>query len=174
MRITGGSRKGREVPVPKDAPFRPTSGRVREGYFSHVASALPGSRFLDLFSGSGLVGFEALSRGAGQVTFVENQAELVRRIETNLSRLEFAGKVLRGDAKKLLRGFAPQEIFFDLVYADPPYAYEDYERLLLWILPVVPRGEIAVEARKPHPLANQSTRLLHYGDTVVACIQTGL
>ena len=120
VRILSGRWKGRRLEVPAGA--RPTSGRAREALFDILQESIPGSRVLDLFAGSGAVGIEALSRGAAQAVFVEEDAGA---LSENLSRLPGAEAqtiVLEGDAVAAASSLARRAERFDLVFADPPYA----------------------------------------------------
>jgi 16S rRNA (guanine966-N2)-methyltransferase len=157
MRITGGELRGRILKVPR-AGLRPTQDRVRESLFSMVAPRLGGARFLDLYAGSGAVGIEAWSRGAGHVCWVEFHPTALRCLEENVRVLcRGEGRLVRGDVLKVLRrGFANPG--FDLVYADPPYAkdvkapeaVETWRRLLDALEVgevVVPGGWLAMEQR---------------------------
>jgi 16S rRNA (guanine966-N2)-methyltransferase len=121
-RILAGKWKGRRVNVPKGA--RPTSSRAREALFDIFQDAIRGSRFLDLFAGSGAMGLEALSRGASWATFVESDS---RALERNLAIVgasleEF--DVLRDDARAAVSRLAARGETFDLVFVDPPYSLE--------------------------------------------------
>lgn len=119
VRIIGGTWRGRRVGV-ADAPgLRPTGDRVRETLFNWLAPSLPGMRCLDLFAGTGILGLEALSRGAAEVCFVERQPVLARAIEAAIARLSARGaRVVTADARRFLAG-APQS--FDCVFLDPPF-----------------------------------------------------
>lgn len=126
MRITGGELRGRLLRVP-DAGLRPTQERVREALFSSLATHIPGSRFLDLFAGSGAVGLEAWSRGADEVQWVEESRKTFRVLQKNVETLcgddvaRFACYL--GDVFAFLeRGGKDGEKPFDVVFADPPYA----------------------------------------------------
>jgi 16S rRNA (guanine966-N2)-methyltransferase len=122
MRIIAGKWRGRPLEAPPGLATRPTADRVRETLFSMLASRL-GSfedlRVADLFAGSGALGFEALSRGAAQVTFVENDSKAIAAIRRNADRLGAQAQVLSGSALAL-----PRSEPFDLIFADPPYAPE--------------------------------------------------
>ncbi len=125
MRIVGGEFRGRVLAAPKSNEIRPTTDRVREALFNILASHYPGLfqgvRVLDLFAGTGALGFEALSRGAAACMFVENSVEgrgLIRSTMENLS-LQGRSKILRRDATDL--GEAGTIKPFGLVFADPPY-----------------------------------------------------
>jgi 16S rRNA (guanine966-N2)-methyltransferase len=122
VRIIAGNWRGRPLEAPPGKSTRPTADRVRETLFSMLASRL-GSfedlRVADLFAGSGALGFEALSRGAASVTFVENDAQALAVIKRNAARLG------AGDHVRPLGGSAlalPRSDPFDLIFADPPYA----------------------------------------------------
>lgn len=122
MRIIAGRHRGRQLRAPAGRELRPTSDRAREALFNvldHGEPPIQGSRFLDLFAGTGAVGLEAFSRGAAEVLLVDNGAEALSLIRANLARLkEPAGVKLRAaDAAHL--GPAPGP--FDLVFLDPPY-----------------------------------------------------
>ena len=123
MRITGGTLRGRSIQVPK-AVVRPTSERVREALFSSLGDAVVGARVLDLFAGSGALGLEAWSRGAADVTWVENNAKVFRILERNVRDLcpDSRGRAvyIRSSVYRYLEQFAADP--FDLVLADPPYA----------------------------------------------------
>jgi 16S rRNA (guanine(966)-N(2))-methyltransferase RsmD len=102
---------------------RPTSDRVREALFDILSGQVEGCRFLDLYAGSGAVGIEALSRGADQAVFVEQDPGTLRALRRNLedSRLAPAGRVLGMAVRPAIQRLAGEGIRFDLMYADPPY-----------------------------------------------------
>jgi 16S rRNA (guanine966-N2)-methyltransferase len=105
-----------------DVPgLRPTSERVRETLFNWLAPRIQGARCLDLFAGTGALGFEALSRGAAAVTFVEKSRPAVRMLRENASKLDATGATIsQADAMEFLKDVAPQA--YDLVFLDPPFA----------------------------------------------------
>jgi 16S rRNA (guanine966-N2)-methyltransferase len=120
LRIIGGTWRGRRLRFPPREEIRPTPDRVRETLFNWLASRVAGSRCLDLFAGSGALGLEALSRGAGHVTFVERDAVAVRELRARLAEWGASGaQVEQGDALRFLSG-PPQS--FDIVFLDPPFA----------------------------------------------------
>lgn len=120
MRIIAGKWRGRTLEAPPGLGTRPTADRVRETLFSMLASRL-GSfedlRVADLFAGSGALGFEALSRGAASVTFVENDPDAAATIRRNAAKLGIEPRILSSSALAL-----PRSEPFDLIFADPPYA----------------------------------------------------
>jgi 16S rRNA (guanine966-N2)-methyltransferase len=118
MRIIAGSRKGHIIYAPKGMDTRPTGDRVREAAFNLIGPVDDAS-VLDLFAGSGAMGLEALSRGAGRAVFVESDREARRAIERNLDKLQLTGaEVVQEDA---LRFLARERRRFDLILVDPPY-----------------------------------------------------
>lgn len=176
LRITGGTLRGRRVPVPA-GEVRPTSERARQAYFNIVHERIAGARFLDLFAGSGIFSLEALSRGAGSAVAVEMSRKQCAVIEQTARDFGVAVTTIAGDAVAALppagagdrlpaarartartRSHAPQEPVrsipdsapFDLVYADPPYGYEAYDELLAAIgrTPLAEDALVAVEHRR--------------------------
>lgn len=121
LRIAAGTARGRRLIAPKGSSVRPTSDRVRQAIFNILGQFFQGERVLDLFAGTGAMGLEALSRGAGRATFVEQDATAVRAIEANIRALgwEDRTRVVRGEVAAFLRG--AREAPFDLVFLDPPY-----------------------------------------------------
>jgi 16S rRNA (guanine966-N2)-methyltransferase len=120
LRIIGGSWRGRKLRFPAAALIRPTPDRVRETLFNWLGARVAGARCLDLFAGSGALGLEALSRGAAEVTFVEQHAAAARELRARLA--EWGGgnaQVVRSDARRFLAG-APRR--YELVFLDPPFA----------------------------------------------------
>ncbi len=128
VRIVGGAASGRRLAVP-DRGTRPTSERVREALFSALGSALgswDGVRVLDLYSGSGALGLEALSRGAESVTLVERDRGVVRLLRDNVEQVGLSGAhVVVADVERLVGGVAPVGCPVDLVLLDPPYGAAD-------------------------------------------------
>ncbi|MFE8971367.1 16S rRNA (guanine(966)-N(2))-methyltransferase RsmD [Streptomyces albogriseolus] len=128
-RVIAGAAGGRRLAVPPGQGTRPTSDRAREGLFSTwqslLGGPLDGERVLDLYAGSGAVGLEALSRGAGHVLLVEADARAVRTVRENVKSLGLPGAEVRsGKAEQIVRT-APPEQPYDIVFLDPPYAVPD-------------------------------------------------
>lgn len=128
VRIIGGDLRGSVLAVPERDGLRPTPNRLRETLFNWLQPYLGGARCLDLFAGSGALGIEALSRGAGQVCQVERDAALAAALRANLERLRQGEKarVAEADALSLLTG-APCAAF-DIVFVDPPFAQDLWSR----------------------------------------------
>ncbi len=126
MRIAGGEFRGRVLHAPKGLDVRPTQDRVREALFSMLQNEIGGTRFLDLFAGSGSVGLEALSRGAATATFVEQSPQSLASITKNIAMLkaELRCSVIRADVYAWLAAAhgSFDGLDFDIAYADPPYA----------------------------------------------------
>lgn len=183
-RIIAGRAKGRRVVTPRGANTRPTTDRTREALFSalvswfdtgdvEAAAQLAGVSVLDLFAGSGAVGLEAASRGAGPVVLVESDRPTARLIEGNAAALGLRADVRAAKAEAVVA--APGRRF-DLVFLDPPYdvATETVEALLetLARTAVEPRGLVVVErssrGRPPSwPTAFEDTWAKAYGETTL-------
>jgi 16S rRNA (guanine966-N2)-methyltransferase len=129
-RIIAGIFGGRRLTVPADARVRPTADRVREAWMSILGDRLLGARVLDLFAGSGALGLEALSRGAGQATFVELAGASLVALRANIDALGVGDRVTvrRADAMRFIERLGPEA--YDLVLADPPYSLPHAERLV--------------------------------------------
>jgi len=119
-KITGGNLRSRKLGSPKGFSVRPTPGRVKESLFSILQARTEGARFLDLFSGTGAIGFEAASRGAASVVCVEGHREQAEAITEAAAGLGIDG-VVRVVGAPVDRALYRLEPAFDLVYADPPY-----------------------------------------------------
>lgn len=128
MRVIAGSARRRNLVCPSGEHTRPTTDRIKETLFNILQNEVPDARFLDLFSGSGGVGIEALSRGSRQCVFVENHAEAVRCIRTNLKNTGLAdsAQVMAMDVMQALRRLDGLGQAFDIIFLDPPYR-KDYE-----------------------------------------------
>jgi 16S rRNA (guanine966-N2)-methyltransferase len=120
VRIIGGRWRGRKLRFPAAEGLRPTPDRVRETVFNWLQPVIAGARCLDLFAGSGALGFESLSRGAREVVFVERDAQVASYLEATLQALAPGqGRVVRTDGVGFLGGPAQP---FDIVFVDPPFA----------------------------------------------------
>ncbi len=136
VRVIAGMWRGRRIPIAATTAVRPTPDRVRETLFNWLREALPGARCLDLYAGTGVLGFEALSRGASEVWFVEQDAALVAALKAQAAVLGAEPRVLRQDVASLLRGTPTTR--FDVVFLDPPYAVPSeplLELLRPWLAP---------------------------------------
>lgn len=154
MRIIAGTFKGRSIKTPKTASTRPTQSMLREAIFNICQNEIEGSRFLDLFAGSGAMGIEALSRGAAHATFVEQNRTAIQCIKENIANfhLESVSRLIPIHFKRALVLLEKEQ--FDLIYIDPPY---DMSIDLTSILPLLhPTGLLFLEER--HNPKNPKTR----------------
>lgn len=120
LRIIGGRWRGRRLTFPAVPGLRPTPDRVRETLFNWLTPFIDGARCLDLFAGSGALGLEALSRGAGDVVFVERDRRVVRTLRENLKTLGAVADIHPADALDWLSRDGSSEPF-DIVFLDPPF-----------------------------------------------------
>jgi len=131
LRIVAGKWRSRLLPVAEEPGLRPTSARIRETLFNWLGSTIEESRCLDLFAGTGALGFEALSRGAREIVFVENSARAAAALKESVKVLDATGaRIHQADAIRYLKR-EPEP--FDIVFLDPPFAddlLEDLCRLL--------------------------------------------
>lgn len=119
LRIIAGHWRGRKLAFPDRQGLRPTPDRVRETLFNWLQADLPGSNCLDLFAGSGALGFEAASRGAGNVLMLDSDAATVAMLASNITTLTAEQvSVVQADAVCFLRGNSQR---YDIVFLDPPY-----------------------------------------------------
>lgn len=178
-RIIGGTAGGRRIKAPAGESTRPTSDRVREALFSSLEStlgSLTGLRFLDLYAGSGAIGLEARSRGAGVVTLVEHDRRTAGLIRDNIRTLGFDGvEVLTSHVGRALAH--PPRTPYDIVFLDPPYplpvgdveadlgALRDQGWLAAGALVVVERSSRGPGITWPHGLAGGRER--KYGETML-------
>ncbi|MCG5515616.1 MULTISPECIES: 16S rRNA (guanine(966)-N(2))-methyltransferase RsmD [unclassified Ectothiorhodospira] len=119
LRIIGGAWRSRRLPVPHAPGLRPTPDRVRETLFNWLQPIMPGARCLDLFAGSGALGFEAASRGASRVVMVERDARLAVHLREQVAAL--GAQQIEVQARDGLGYLRQCDEGFDLVFLDPPY-----------------------------------------------------
>lgn len=126
MQIIGGKHRFQKLYVPKSKHVRPTSGYLRESLFNICQTLIEDSIFLDLFSGCGAMGLEALSRGASKAIFVDKHPLSIKSIKQNVQKLNEEQKslIIFSDVFDAIRKLSAQGMQFDIVYADPPYHQE--------------------------------------------------
>ena len=129
--------RGRRLAGPSGEGTRPTAGRVKSALFNILAPRITGARFLDLYAGTGLVGIEALSRGAGHVTFVESNIASCRIVKTNLERCGYA-HASKVRAMAVSRFLQQSHRPYDIAFVDPPYHDGEDGN----VLPLLGRGAI--------------------------------
>ena len=132
MKILTGNLRGRVIAYKPNPRLRPTSDKSRKAIFDMLQGQMPEKTVLDLFSGTGAVGFEALSQGASFVTFVESEKVQGELIKNNLLKLDLVQKstVIIGDALSILAKLSREEKEFDFIFMDPPYETGLGERTL--------------------------------------------
>ena len=180
MRIVAGTLRSRQLKSLKGLALRPTSDRLRETLFNILGTRVEGSRFLDLFAGSGAIGIEAISRGAVFAVFVENHSAAVRLIRANLAslRIESGARVVLAEVAAAIRTLEKlPDTAFDFIFLDPPYAEEkQYEGTLRALEKSLLAGEstiVIAEHRKTFELpaslgALERVRRLHQGDAALS------
>lgn len=132
VRIVAGQWRGRKLPVPEVEGLRPTGDRVRETLFNWLQSDISGSRCLDLFAGTGALGFESLSRYAKSVDFVEPHRVASAQIKSSLAELGQVADVHQCTAEAFL---ASNNSTFDIIFIDPPFAMQCQEDILQLLYP---------------------------------------
>ena len=152
MRVVAGEFRGRKLSAPVSQSTRPTTDRVREAIFNALDSvgAVEGALVADLYAGSGALGIEALSRGAEHCTFIESDRHALSAIHDNIAALGVTGRtrVMSGDVLVMV-----ERIDCDVAFADPPYAFSDWPRLL----DRLSAGLLVAEAARgwiPRPVGN--------------------
>jgi len=138
MRVISGSFKGRRLTAPKGLTIRPTPDKVKGAIFNIIGDRIIESSFLDLFAGTGAIGIEALSRGAKEIIFVDDNIKAINLIKENLSRCKMQDarcKIVKENAVEFIKsvgqGFSPAK--FDFIFLDPPYKTDLGEKALIEI-----------------------------------------
>lgn len=171
MRVIGGEYRGRRLTAPVGDHVRPTSDRVREAIYDILFSlgGVDGLRVADLFAGTGALGIEALSRGAGSVTFVDRDPLSVAAVRANLVSAGLGDAEAGGDAT-IVRAdvdswVASSAAHFDLVLCDPPYDYSAWEPLIR----MLPADLVVLESDAELPPVDgwEMLRSRRYGGTIV-------
>lgn len=160
LRITAGSLRGRKVPVPP-SDVRPTSERARQAFFNIAGDCIRGARFLDLFAGSGIFAFEALSRGAQSATAIDQSRKNCAAIEALARQFGVAITTVPADVLSGIKRLGGT--VHDLVYADPPYDWPQYDDLLAALdahASLAANALVAIEHRRnSEPFSYQARRL---------------
>lgn len=173
MRIITGTLKGRRIKVPESGVIRPTSDRTKEGMFGVIDARryFDELQVLDLFAGSGNLGFEALSRGAAHVTFVDDNRLSGKIITENAETFGMTEKIrtIQADVMRFLSGPARP---YDLIFCDPPYDFPDMEAMVELVLTsgwMEPDGWFLLEHDKYKKFADHPNCVFSkpYGRTIV-------
>jgi len=148
MRVITGKARGIQLKTPEGMHTRPTTDRVKEALFSIIQFEIPGANVLDLFGGTGQLGIEALSRGAGRAVFVDEREDACKLIRENLKRTKLEGSagVIRSDYLSYLKSCKET---FQIILLDPPYAEVFLENSLKMIteIDILQTGGIIVAER---------------------------
>lgn len=125
MRVIAGKVRGINLVTPQGKHTRPTADRIKETLFNIIQADVPDSRFLDLFSGSGGIAIEALSRGAREAVFVDNNREAILCIKENIKKTGFSDitQVMQAEAMQAIKRLSNTGKAFDIIFMDPPYNY---------------------------------------------------
>ncbi len=180
MNVTAGELKGRRLYSPKSRAVRPTGAKVREALFSIIGETVLEANVLDLFSGAGTIGIEALSRGAKRCTFVESSAGVIEVLKRNIKELELTEKtsIIPLDAAKAIKMIrnSNKKSKFDIIFLDPPYSrFNQTQELILSISTediLTPEGTLVWEhdsKRSPEKIYGslKSDFTKQYGDTSI-------
>jgi 16S rRNA (guanine(966)-N(2))-methyltransferase RsmD len=182
MRVITGRYKGRKLRGPVGLEIRPTGDRLKESLFDILGDRVRDCVFLDVFAGTGAIGIEALSRGAREALFIENEGRCCRLIRQNLELCGASGgRVMSKEAFSALRALARGEFRPDFVFLDPPYNFEPYADLLDILFGTGLAGAdclviIEHSSRAPVPDSGECfcrTRVVRQGDAALSFYRAG-
>lgn len=176
LRISGGKFKNRQIFV-KDLRVKPTQEIVRQSLFNMID--VSGCFFLDVFSGSGIIGIEAISRGTKFTTFIDNNFSLCKQLEKNLQKLEVnkeSYRIICNSWEKGIDILETESISFDIIFVDPFYNFHNYDELIMSLTKVVKEnGIIVVEysSRSEIKTPENMKLITHkkYGETSLVFLQ---
>ncbi len=172
VRIIAGIAKGRRLVGPRGSATRPPMDRMREAVFSALGARIDAAIVLDLYAGTGSFGLEALSRGAGSVTFVERDGAALAALRTNVDAVGLGGRIVASDVEVALTGQAGP---YDIVFVDPPYSLSsiDLEPVLAAVSVRLTGGATVLIHRRRDEVEVQTegtlalTRRRRYGDSEI-------
>ena len=161
MQIHAGLYKGRRVKTVKNAPYRPTTSLVRKSLFDIIGN-LQDKNILDLFAGSGIVGFEAASRGAKSITFVESSMRVNSLLKINGSLFKQTNfEYVKQDATKFIINCEK----YDIIFADPPYEFDSNEKFIRDAIEHLNKDGILILESSIKDYSISPDRIKEYGDT---------
>ena len=170
MRIVAGKYGSRRIEAPQGMDTRPTQDKIREAVFSSLGGFFDGGRVLDLYAGSGAIGFEALSRGMDEAVFADISSAAVAVIRRNAETLKEENvRILKMKALKAVKLLGQEENRFDLVYLDPPYRKQENETVLSALLAeglLCPGAKVLVESLKEESFPESVGRLRRVREAV--------
>ena len=163
MQIHAGLLKGRRIKTVRNAPYRPTTALARKSLFD-ILGNIEGKSFLDLFSGTGIIGFEAISRGANHVTLVEKslRACAILKINCSLMGINIKNCEIR---KSEVSRFLKDDKKYDIIFADPPYNTRNYESIIEQVLTRLDKNGIFILESTAQEFSNPPFRIKEFGDT---------
>ena len=164
VRIIGGQWRGRRVEVCQNTSVRPTPDRVRETLFNWLSNILPGARCLDLFAGTGILGLEALSRGADEACFIESNPLLVKSLKKQAITFGANAQVVKADVLEVM-STVPSKLF-DIVFMDPPYMM-DLSKVILQLPPWVNCDNLVYVERQAMPHINPIDQMVEADPSLI-------
>ena len=166
MQIHAGEFKGRRIKTVKTAPYRPTTAVVRKSLFD-ILGNIENKTFLDLFAGTGIIGFEAVSRGARKVTIIDNSIRVCALLKINYSLLNLSPEsciIKKYDVFK----FFKEKTKFDIIFADPPYNMNNIDNIIKPALDMLNSNGYFILESSPRDFSILPIRVKEYGDTQLA------
>ena len=166
MQIHAGEFKGRRIKTVKNAPYRPTTAVVRKSLFDSLGN-IENKTFLDLFAGTGIIGFEAVSRGARKVTIIDNSIRVCALLKINYSLLNLSPEsciIKKYDVFK----FFKEKTKFDIIFADPPYNMNNIDNIIKPALDMLNSNGYFILESSPRDFSILPIRVKEYGDTQLA------
>ena len=132
MRVISGFLKGRNIEGYNIEGTRPTQDRVKESMMASIQNNIKDATVLDLFAGSGSLGIETISNGSKICYFIDNNKEVINTLKKNINNLQIQNKsnIINSDWKKILNTFGQNKNKFDIIFVDPPYDYDVYEKVI--------------------------------------------
>lgn len=177
MRVISGRCKGRVLYGPQSRLIRPTSGKIKQFIFNYIGKTIDNATILDLYSGTGNLSIEALSRGAKFAVLVDNSKEAIRIIYRNLDITNFLSRcqIVKQDVLRYLKKAIEQQNKFDFIFADPPYFTEDHQDLFEYSgsTNLLQNGGFFIfehssyKKLKGHPISLQEMVTKVWGDTTI-------
>ena len=166
MQIHAGIYKGRRIKTVKNAPYRPTTAIVRKSLFD-ILGIIENKTFLDLFSGTGIIGFEAVSRGASFVAMIDSSVRACGLLKINHSLLKMDNKLC--EIKKMdVFKYLEEKKKFDIIFADPPYNTKNHDQIISVSTQLLNQGGYFILESSPKEFSILPSRIKQYGDTQLA------
>lgn len=179
MRVISGKAKGKKLEAPEGMHTRPVTDQIKQAIFNTLQFRIVDCNFLDLFSGSGSMGIEAISRGATKTILVDNDTNAINVINKNINGCKFDKneyQVIKGDAFKVVEDLYNKQMKFDVIYLDPPYTVDE---IFIPIMETLDKfnileedGILAIRTKKEKELPDEfntleKTRMKKYGISMV-------